>query len=268
MRVRPGDALRIRDQRWRVAAESSFGTVSIVDVDGCEATNHGTRARFLLPFEAVTPASPSGVTSRFVTIHRWQRAARAALAAAVPRWTSLRAARGAQFTVLPFQLEPAMAVVRGDACRLLIADDVGLGKTIQAGLIVAETIVRSADTRALIVAPAGLREQWREELQARFQLHAEVLDTQSIARVAAEVVADVNPWSIHPIGITSIDFIKRPEVMRSLETLTWDVLVFDEAHALAGRSDRAVAAAALGRRARVVVMLTATPHSGDDEAFA
>ena len=268
MRVRPGDALRIRDQRWRVAAESSFGTVSIVDVDGCDATNHGTRARFLLPFEAVTPASPSAVTSRFVTIHRWQRAARAALAAAVPRWTSLRAARGAQFTVLPFQLEPAMAVVRGDACRLLIADEVGLGKTIQAGLIVAETIVRSADTRALIVAPAGLREQWREELQARFQLHAEVLDTQSIARVAAEVVADVNPWSIHPIGITSIDFIKRPEVMRSLETLTWDVLVFDEAHALAGRSDRAVAAAALGRRARVVVMLTATPHSGDDEAFA
>ena len=136
------------------------------------------------------------------------------------------------------------------------------------GLILAETIIRSADTRALIVAPAGLREQWRDELHSRFHLHAEVLDTQSIARMAAEVVADVNPWSINPIAITSIDFIKRPEVMRSLETLTWDVLVFDEAHALAGRSDRATAAAALGRRARVVVMLTATPHSGDEEAFA
>jgi superfamily II DNA or RNA helicase len=56
--------------------------------------------------------------------------------------------------------------------------------------------------------------------------------------------------------------------MRSLEPLTWDVLVFDEAHALAGRSDRAAAAAALGRRARIVVMLTATPHSGDEEAFS
>src|SRR5258706_4390674 len=56
--------------------------------------------------------------------------------------------------------------------------------------------------------------------------------------------------------------------MRSLEALTWDVVVFDEAHALAGRSDRAAAAAALARRARVVVMLTATPHCGDDEAFA
>jgi superfamily II DNA or RNA helicase len=268
MRVRPGDAVRIRDQRWRVAAESSFGTVSIVDVDGCDATNHGTKARFLLPFEAVAPASPSAASSRFVTIDRWRRAARAVLAAAVPRWTSLRAARGAQFTVLPFQLEPAMAVVRGEACRVLIADEVGLGKTVQAGLILAEMIVRSADTRALIVAPAGLREQWRDELQSRFQLRAEVLDTQSIARIAAEVVADVNPWSINTIAITSIDFIKRPEVMRSLETLTWDVLVFDEAHALAGRSDRAAAAAALGRRARVVVMLTATPHSGDEDAFA
>jgi len=268
MRVRPGDAVRIRDQRWRVAAESPFGTASIIDVDGCDATNHGSRARFLLPFEAVAPASPATASSRFVTIDRWRRAARAVLAVAVPRWTSLRAARNATFTVLPFQLEPAMAVVRGEACRVLIADEVGLGKTVQAGLIVAEMIARSAETRALIVAPAGLREQWRDELHSRFKLHAAVLDTQSIARIAAEVVADVNPWSINPIAITSIDFIKRPEVMRSLETLTWDVLVCDEAHALAGRSDRAAAAAALGRRARVVVMLTATPHSGDEDAFA
>jgi hypothetical protein len=82
-------------------------------------------------------------------------------------------------------------------------------------------------------------------------VRAEVLDAQHIARIAADLVADVNPWSIHPLAITSIDFIKRPEVMRSLETLTWDVLVFDEAHALAGRSDRAAAAGALGCRARV-----------------
>ena len=136
----------------------------------------------------------------------------------------------------------------------MIADDVGLGKTIQAGLIIADALLRTADARVLIVAPAGLREQWRRELQSRFHVHAEVLDAHRIARIAADLVADVNPWSIHPLAITSIDFIKRPEVMRSLETLTWDVLVFDEAHALAGRSDRAAAAGALGCRARVVVM--------------
>jgi len=266
--LRTGDTVRIRDERWRVAAESSFGAASIIEVDGCDVTNHGTRARFLLPCEPVDSAAPPSTPPRFVTIDRWRRAARSALAGAVPRWTSLRAAAGANLTVLPFQLEPAIAVARGDACRVLIADEVGLGKTIQAGLIVAEALARAPDARVLIVAPAGLREQWRDELQSRFHLRAEALDAQRIARIAAELVADVNPWSIHPLAITSIDFIKRPEVMRSLETLTWDVLVFDEAHALAGHSDRAAAAGALACRARVVVMLTATPHSGDEEAFS
>jgi superfamily II DNA or RNA helicase len=68
--------------------------------------------------------------------------------------------------------------------------------------------------------------------------------------------------------ITSLDYVKRPEVLRSLEALIWDVVVFDEAHAIAGRSDRAAAARGLAHRARTVLLLTATPHSGDDEAFA
>ncbi len=267
-RLRAGDAVKIRCERWRVAAESTFGAISIIEVDGCDSTNHGVRARFLLPFEAVEPGSPLPAAPRFVTTERWTRAARSVLAAAVPGWTSLRAAARANLTVLPFQLEPAIAVARGDACRVLIADEVGLGKTIQAGLIVAETLARAPESRVLIVAPAGLRNQWRDELQSRFQLKAEVLDAQCIARVAGELVGEVNPWAIHSVAITSVDFIKRPEVMRSLETLTWDALVFDEAHTLAGRSDRAAAAAVLGCRARVVVMLTATPHSGDEDAFS
>jgi hypothetical protein len=77
----------------------------------------------------------------------------------------------------------------------------------------------------------------------------------------------MNPWRLHPITVTSIDYVKRPEVMRALDAIVWDALVIDEAHALAGRSDRAAAAAALARRARTVVMLTATPHTGDDDAF-
>ena len=266
--LRTGDAVTIRGERWRVAAESPFENVSIIDVDGCDATNRGIRTRFILPFERFDASTPRSSAPRVVTRSRWRRAARAMLADAVPHWASLRAAARAHLTILPFQLEPAIAVTRGDMCRVLIADEVGLGKTIQAGLVVAETIARTPDARVLIVSPAGLRDQWRGELQSRFELSAEILDTEGVARNAAQLVPDVNPWSIHPLAITSIDYIKRPEVMRSLEALTWDVVVFDEAHALAGRSDRAAAAAALARRARAVVLLTATPHSGDDEAFA
>ena len=271
--LRAGDAVRIRGERWRIAAESPYDSastdaVSIVDVDGSDPSNRGTRARFILPFEPLEHLPASCAPPRMVGFARWRHAARASLAAAVPHWTSLRAAARADLAIIPFQLEPALAVTRGDACRLLIADDVGLGKTIQAGLIVAETVTRTPDARVLIVAPAGLRDQWRDELRSRFSLDPEVLDAGGIARAGALLAPDVNPWSVHPIAITSIDFVKRPDVLRSLEALLWDVIVFDEAHTLGGRSDRAAAATALAARARCVVMLTATPHSGDEDAFA
>jgi len=268
VRLRAGCRVRIRGEHWRVAVTSSFESVSILDVDGCDATNQGTRARFILPFERVDEIVSRSAAPRVVTLARWRRVACAVLASTVPHWASLRTAARARLTVLPFQLEPAIAITRGDSCRVLIADEVGLGKTIQAGLIVAEAIVRLPDARILIITPAGLREQWRGELQSRFDITAEILDAEGIARMAAQVVPGVNPWSLNPVTITSIDYVKRAEVMRSLETLTWDVVVFDEAHALAGRSDRATAGASLARRARTVVMLTATPHSGDNDTFA
>ena len=76
---------------------------------------------------------------------------------------------------------------------------------------------------------------------ARFNLDAAIFDASRLARAATQFPADVNPWAVEPIVIASIDYIKRPEVMRSLETLLWDVVVLDEAHHLAGRSDRAAA---------------------------
>jgi superfamily II DNA or RNA helicase len=172
----------------------------------------------------------------------------------------------ARISLLPFQLEPALAITQGLTSRLLIADEVGLGKTIQAALIVAEILARSKQARVLIVSPASLKDQWQAELHDRFQIEAWVADSISLARVGSEWGAG-NPWTCRPVTITSIDFVKRPEVMRALEALIWDATVFDEAHSLAGRSDRALAAHALARRARHVVLLTATPHSGDERTF-
>src|SRR5205823_2018424 len=234
----------------------------------CDATNTNARARFIVPFDTAQPAGDDTQAPRIVSLEKWRRSARRILADAVPHWTALRAAGRARLNILPFQLEPALALTRGDACRFLIADAVGLGKTIQAGLIIAETLARIGDARVLVVTPAGLREQWRDELASRFDITAEIVDAGSLARAGAQLAPDVNPWAIHAIAITSIDYVKRPDVLRSLESLTWDVVVFDDAHALAGRSDRATAAAALAGRARVLVLLTATPHSGDDTAFA
>jgi SNF2 family DNA or RNA helicase len=191
--------------------------------------------------------------------------ARSILAGATPSYDSLRSPVHATLALLPFQLEPALAVVRGLSSRILIADEVGLGKTVQAGLVVSELLARRPEARVLVVAPAGLREQWQAELEQRFALGSTLLDSTTLARLA--VHGNGNPWSAYGIVVTSLDYVKRPEVVRALESLIWDVLVFDEAHGLAGRSDRATVASVLAQRARTLLLLTATPHSGDDQAF-
>jgi len=267
--LRPGDIVRIRDEKWRIVrhvSQVSHGGASVVEAAGCDVTNRAKQARFLLPFEAVDRLHVLAAP-RLVRPRRWRHVARRVLAEATSSWASLRAATRANLTLIPFQLEPALALARGDGCRFLIADAVGLGKTVQGGLMIAEVLQRQPDARALVISPAALRDQWRDELRSRFRLDADVLDAAGVARLTAQLPAGVNPWSVQPVVITSIDYIKRPEVMRSLEALTWDLVVFDEAHHLAGRSDRASAATALGNRARALVLLTATPHSGDDEAF-
>ena len=261
----PGDLVRIRDERWMVARHTPGASGAVLDVRGRDRTNFGAHASFLLPFELVEPL-PSSEAPRHVRARRWRRLTRAMLAEATPSWEALRTPLHARISLLPFQLEPALAITRGIASRILIADDVGLGKTIQAGVVIGEVLERSRHGRVLVVAPASLREQWQAELLERFGVRAWLADSSSLARTAAWTTA-LNPWSAHAVTITSIDYVKRPEVMRSLEALVWSAVVFDEAHALTGRSDRAVAAAALARRARTAVMLTATPHSGDDRAF-
>jgi superfamily II DNA or RNA helicase len=263
---RSGDVVTIRDSRWRVASTVAYGATAVVQAIGCDGANRAERASFLLPFEPCTKVDAT--RPRVVSPRRWRHVARSFLAQATPFWWSLRAAAAADFDILPYQLEPALAMVRGDANRFLIADAVGLGKTVQASLMIAEIVERQMDAKAIVVCPAGLRDQWCGELSRRFGLRARVIDAASMTRVLRELPPHVNPWSIHTVAVTSIDYIKRPEVIRGLEGLVWDVVVFDEAHNLATHSDRAVAAALIAERARHVVLLTATPHSGDDESFA
>jgi ERCC4-related helicase len=262
LRLTPGDIVRIRTERWRVAAHLPFGTCAFVDVSGAEASNNGRRARFVLPFEPIEPLV-ADARPQVVRPARVRRIACGHLADAVPSSVSLQTAARAAITLMPFQLEPALAVTHGLASRLLIADAVGLGKTIQAGLVVAEVLARTIDGHALIVTPAALREQWLHELHSRFAIDAASIDATTTAR--ADVHA--NPWTTHAASIASIDYVKRPEVLRGLEEMVWDVVVFDEAHWLAGRSVRAQAASEIAARARIVVALTATPHAGDERAF-
>ncbi|HTM02284.1 MAG TPA: helicase-related protein [Vicinamibacterales bacterium] len=265
-RFRTGDAVRIRGERWTVLRQTRHSDATLLEVRGADAHNANAAAGFLLPFESVSALiSPS--TPRPVSRAEWRLIARQWLASATPQIDSLRTPARARIDVLPFQLEPAIAFNIGLGCRALIADEVGLGKTIQAGLVVAEVMARTADVHVLVVCPAALRIQWQAELHQRFGIETRILDAAGIGRIGSTVDGTANPWAISPVIVTSVDFVKRPEVMRALEGMVWDVLVLDEAHNLASRSERAAAADALAQRARHVVMLSATPHSGDADAF-
>ena len=180
----------------------------------------------------------------------------------------LRTAAFCRVELLDYQLEPALAVLKGAADRLLLADEVGLGKTIQTGLILSELRARGLADRVLILTPAGLRDQWAHELATRFAIHADVIDLRTLARTVAALPRGENPWALPGVRLTSFDFVKRPEVLRALDSIIWDLLVIDEAHAMTRTSDRGAAATWLGERTRRVILSTATPHAGDDVAFA
>ncbi len=252
--------VRVRRQQWRVAGIRSYETCQLVTLANRQAIR-----QVLTPFDDVEAVATSD-RPLLTTPRRWRRACRALLAADTPPG-GLRTAASAAIELLPHQLEPALAVLRGIGSRVLLADDVGLGKTVQAGLIVAELITRQAAERVLILTPAGVRDQWADELQKRFALTAAHADSASLRQLGATMPIGVNPWQTMPLAIASIDYVKQPEVLPSVLRARWDVIVIDEAHTAAGDSERHDAVRLLARRAMFVVLLSATPHSGDDAAF-
>jgi len=261
--------VRARGQRWRVADIRAFDGCEMVTLTALTPPDIGSERVVLTPFDTVEPIAPVGGQQphRLVRGRRWRRACRSLIAADTPPGR-LRTARMARFDLLPHQLEPALAVLRGAGSRVLLADEVGLGKTIQAGLIVAELRARGAVGRLLVITPAGLREQWAHELSARFGIEAPAVDAQSLRRLAASLPVGLNPWTTVPMAVASVDYIKRAEVLPAVAACRWDVVIVDEAHGVAGHSDRHGAVERLASHAAYVVLVTATPHSGDRRSFA
>jgi len=263
---RPGDLVVVRRSRWRVADVRRYEHCALVTLHG--SGRHDTRAvrRVVTPFDVIECIDRDR-RPRVIGSRGWWRACGTAIAGERPA-RGLVAARAAAIDLLPYQLEPALAVVHGLATRLLLADEVGLGKTIQAALIVSELIARGAIERVLVLTPAGLRDQWVDELSRRFDITAMRVDARMLRRAAIDLPIGVNPWSTVGVAIASLDYVKRPEVAPAVASVPWDVVVVDEAHTAAADSDRRAAAHALASNASYVLLLTATPHSGDRDRFA
>ena len=260
-----GDIVRARRRTWRVVDVRPYDGCRIIRLAGT-GSNAGSSCQLLSPFDPIDAAVAPSTQLRRVGRARWRHAARGLVARSGAPGL-LQASTGAQIDILPHQLEPAVAVLRGDGCRLLLADEVGLGKTIQACVLLAELRDKGLADRVLILTPPGLRDQWRRELSARFHIDAAIADFRSVRGRASALPPDVNPWTTWPVAVASIDYVKRPEVLRAALDGQWHMVIVDEAHHVANDGDRRQAAAALASRAGYVVLLTATPHSGNTSAF-
>jgi superfamily II DNA or RNA helicase len=261
--VREGDLTRVRRVRWRVDAVRREAALAFVRL---RATDFAASRRTLLhPYDRFAPLRAAS-RIRPVSTRRWMRALRTAIIESCP-YEALPSALDAPAELLPFQLEPLLALRSGLASRLLIADEVGLGKTVQAALIARDVRCTSDRASILVLTPASLREQWRDELQSRASLDAVVLDAGTLRSLVRSMPADADPWRLFPIAIASIDFVKQPDILHSLRQTRWSLLVVDEAHALTLGTDRLDAARALAFRSERIVLLTATPHDGSDATF-
>jgi superfamily II DNA or RNA helicase len=264
----PGAFVTVRGRPWLLRVQvprADCRELHLEPAPGHRDASAGGPVVLLAPFDRPVPFAPPG---RFTLVSRraWMAAFRAAvLGQREPG--SLCAAARANVDLHPYQLEPALAVVRHGARRLLLADAVGLGKTIEAGVVLAELRARSALDRVLVLAPPGLCDQWCAELRGRFGLDPVVADAAWLRSLRPVLPGALNPWAIPGIRVASIDFAKRPEVRRSIERVCWDAVIVDEAHAAAGDSERRAAAHACAVRSRFVLLLTATPHSGEARAF-
>jgi superfamily II DNA or RNA helicase len=175
----------------------------------------------------------------------------------------------------PYQLVPLLMALKQDPVRLLIADDVGIGKTIEALLIARELLDRGEIERLAVLCPPQLAEQWQAELQQKFYIEAELVLSSTAARLERQLRLGESLFERHPFVVVSTDFIKserrRDEFLRTAP----DFVIVDEAHAVAhtldqrgGRHQRYELVAQLAEKPqRHLVLVTATPHSGKEEAF-
>ncbi|MCQ1059971.1 DISARM system SNF2-like helicase DrmD [Photobacterium sp. ZSDE20] len=186
-----------------------------------------------------------------------------------------------------YQLVPVIRATEMPRVRLLLADDVGLGKTIEAGLVTQELIHSHRASSVLIVCPAHLKIKWVDEMAEKFGLEFKIIDRDSVLKMKKEYGPSINPWASFPRLVTSIDYLKTEHPRRLFDEYTrrrleespknrpWDLLILDEAHNVApsGKkqyvrdSDRTSLLRSIAELFEHKMFLTATPHNGYRESF-
>jgi superfamily II DNA or RNA helicase len=267
-----GSLVKARGREWVVLPESSPDTLIARPLGGGDDEVAG----FYLPVEPVEAATFNLPNPAETGDHRSCRLLRDALrlgfrSSAGPFRSFARIAVEPR----PYQLVPLLLALKLDPVRLLIADDVGIGKTVEAGLIVRELIDRGEVKRFAVLCPPQIAEQWHSELRTKFHLDVELVLPGTITRLERSCRMGQSVFDRFPYVIVSTDFIKADRRRDDFVRECPELVIVDEAHACArageGRGARhqrhQLVRQLADDKSRHLLLVTATPHSGNEEAF-
>ncbi|MFC1482224.1 helicase-related protein [Myxococcota bacterium] len=276
--IAPGAHIELRDAVWRVVRvdPTSSGKAAWRCV-GVSEIVHDQEALFLEEFEPeVRVLDPrTTVLERDTSAHH--RAGllyiESLLRDVPPPADGLYIGHQAVMDKLDFQLDPTWQALSKPRQRILIADAVGLGKTIEAGILLSELIRRGRGRRILVATVKSMLTQFQKEMWGRFSIPLVRLDSVGLQRIRSDIPTHHNPFYYFDRAIISIDTLKQNNWFRThVEHAYWDVIVIDEAHNVATRgsdqSMRARIAELLARNCDSLILLSATPHDGKPRSFA
>lgn len=276
LNVSPGSVVIIRDEEWVVLAVEVTADGPLVRVRGLSELVRDTEATFYSSLDDIVSMDPSQAVVRsdgsphYRTARLWIESMirKTARPLADP---DLSVSSGALVDSLSYQqsavrqaLDPANL-----RPRILLADAVGLGKTIEIGMILSELVRRGRGDRILIVTPRHVLEQMQHEMWVRFSLPFVRLDSAGIQRVRQKLPATRNPFTYFRRVIISIDTLKSDRYISHLSKQRWDAVVIDEAHNLSNDATlNNRLARILARNCDALILASATPHNGKKESFA
>ncbi len=268
----PGDLVRARGREWVAVPSHSADVLALRPLSGSEKDTV-----LLDPSLEIAPVEPARFDLPEDANPIVQ--AKAALLADALRLTLRRGAGpfrcAAQISFEPriYQLVPLLMALRLRVPRILIADDVGIGKTIEAGLILRELMDRGETDAFAVLCPPHLVEQWTTELRSRFSIDPVAVTSGTAARLERGLPVAQSLFEAYPHTVVSLDYIKAERRREAFAQACPDFVIVDEAHSCVGTHRGKQQRFALLRRLasdpeRRMIMLTATPHSGDAEAFS
>lgn len=279
--IAPGSRILARDEEWLVRrVERTAAGDELLVVTGLSELVKDRDARFIKAegldddIAAVDPADTKPVADtspyhRDTLLHL-----ETLFRASPPTDDRLHLGHKGAMDVVPYQLDPARQALQQPRQRILIADAVGLGKTIECGVLLSELIARGRGRRILVLTVKSMLTQFQKEMWARFSIPLVRMDSDAIQRLRSRLPSNHNPFHYFDKTIVSIDTIKQDTDYRVfLENAWWDIIVIDEAHNVAERkgnhsSLRSQVAKLLSERSDSLILLSATPHDGSKESFA